>query len=71
MRSLVRVGLCAGVIGLVGIVTPAHVYAQCSAGGTVSNVNDCVVPIRLINGQFVSPGGADAFACAPTWSKGT
>ena len=44
MRSLVRVGLCAGVIGLVGIVTPAHLYAQCSAGGTVSNVNDCVVP---------------------------
>ena len=44
MRSLVRVGLCAGVIGLVGIVTPARLYAQCSAGGTVSNVNDCVVP---------------------------
>jgi branched-chain amino acid transport system substrate-binding protein len=36
-----------------------------------THVNDCVVPIRLINGQFVSPGGADAFACAPTWAKGT
>jgi branched-chain amino acid transport system substrate-binding protein len=36
-----------------------------------THVNDCIVPIRLTNGQFVSPGGADAFACAPSWTKGT
>jgi hypothetical protein len=36
-----------------------------------THVNDCIVPIRLTNGAFVSPGAADAFACAPSWAKGT
>jgi hypothetical protein len=33
--------------------------------------NECIVPISLKNGQFVSAGGADAFACAPDWHPGT
>src|SRR5258706_4572783 len=56
MRSLVRVGLCAAVVAVVGVSTPASLHAQCSAGGTVSNVTDCV------------PVGTDSRDCLAEWS---
>jgi hypothetical protein len=41
------------------------------AGDDHTHNNECVVPIVMKNGQFVSPNGADAFACAPDWHPGT
>ena len=56
MTSLVRAGLCAAVIAVVGFSTPAGLHAQCSSGGTVSNLTDCI------------PVGTDVRDCLAEWS---
>ncbi|MBI3768895.1 MAG: hypothetical protein HY271_10435 [Deltaproteobacteria bacterium] len=56
MRSLARLGLCAGVLAVVGIISPRGVHAVCSSAGVVSNVNDCV------------PAGKSSLDCHAEWS---
>jgi branched-chain amino acid transport system substrate-binding protein len=51
-----------------GGLLPGITFPQ---GNDHTHNNECIVPIVMKNGQFVSPGGADAFACAPDWHPGT
>ncbi len=35
--------------------------------GEYFRTNQCVVPVRLTNGEFVAHDAAESFVCAPGW----